>query len=154
MATKTWRLVVTELGGSAPLSDVSVEATNWMAAMKAGRAAAGEDGGVPPGASCAVAPGGQVTIHDPVARKTYTLTPGARVEAPKTPEAVAAQPAAAAPAPVPKKRVSTNTISYNVNDHGPIVKPQEITVGQADAQPAAAPAAATPEPAAPAPAAP
>lgn len=76
MAAKSWRLVVTEIGGTASLSEASVEANNWMTALTLARDAIGESGSVPPGASCQVAPDGKVTIHDPVARRTYRLAPG------------------------------------------------------------------------------
>ena len=76
VAGKRWRLVVTELGETTPLHDVAIEATNWMAALRAGRETVGEPGGVPAGASCAVAPDGRVTILDPAQRRRYVLTPG------------------------------------------------------------------------------
>ena len=72
---KTWKVVVTELGSDDTLHEVLVEATNWMGALDAGRVHLGEERGVPPGASCAVAPDGQVTLHDPMGRRTYVLTP-------------------------------------------------------------------------------
>ncbi|MBX3271586.1 MAG: GAF domain-containing protein [Sandaracinaceae bacterium] len=67
--------MVTEIGGSAVVSEATVEAGNWMTALKLARAAIGESGGVPPGASCNVSPDGRVTIHDAVARRTYSLAP-------------------------------------------------------------------------------
>jgi chemotaxis protein histidine kinase CheA len=122
LATKQWRLVVTDLGASASPSEVTIEATNWMAALKAGRSELGESGGVPTGSSCAVAPDGQVTILDPVEQRRYVLSPessngfkqpassqaagttgpAARPRTPEAPEAPAAgasaQPAHADPA--------------------------------------------------------
>jgi len=79
LASNTWRLVVTELGGTTALADVTVEAPNWMRALSSGRQAFGEEGGVPTGASCAVAHDGRVTIHDPVARRSYFLKPDAEL---------------------------------------------------------------------------
>ncbi|RZO58285.1 MAG: hypothetical protein EVA89_19555, partial [Sandaracinaceae bacterium] len=75
MASKTWRLVVTKIGDSTPLSEARVDASNWMTALTLARNEIGEKGGVPPGASCSVAPDGKVTIQDAVARKTYVLAP-------------------------------------------------------------------------------
>ena len=75
MASKSWRLVVTQIGNSTPLSEARVEASNWMTALTLSRKEIGEKGGVPPGASCSVAPDGKVTIQDAVARKTYVLAP-------------------------------------------------------------------------------
>src|SRR5688500_2799416 len=75
VTVKKWRLVVTALGGSAPLSETRVDAGNWMTALTLARKSIGESGGVPPGASCSVAPDGRVTIHDAVLRKTYLLSP-------------------------------------------------------------------------------
>jgi len=67
--------VVTQIGNSTPLSEARVEASNWMTALTLSRKEIGEKGGVPPGASCSVAPDGKVTIQDAVARKTYVLAP-------------------------------------------------------------------------------
>lgn len=75
MASKRWRLVVTELGASTPLHEAMVEAPNWVTALQKGRVQMGERGGVPPGASCAVSPDGKVTISDPMARRVYTVFP-------------------------------------------------------------------------------
>lgn len=75
MAPKRWTLVVTELGASTVLHSVEVDATNWMSALSEGRARIGETGGVPAGASCAVAPDGRVTILDPVAQRSYAIAP-------------------------------------------------------------------------------
>ncbi|MEZ4254328.1 MAG: GAF domain-containing protein [Polyangiales bacterium] len=66
---------MTELGASTALTSVDIDAPNWMAALTEGRAKIGETGGVPAGASCAVAPDGRVTILDPVAHRSYVLTP-------------------------------------------------------------------------------
>jgi hypothetical protein len=75
VSTKQWRLVVTSLSGSTPLHELQVEAGNWMGALRDARKAIGEDGGLPPGASCAVAPDGTVTILDAAARRKLVLTP-------------------------------------------------------------------------------
>ena len=78
MATKTWKLVVTAMGAggdAAPLHDVSVEAENWMTALRLGRGKIGETGTVPPGASCAVSPDGRVTIFDAATSRQYLLVP-------------------------------------------------------------------------------
>ncbi|MBK8168886.1 MAG: hypothetical protein IPK60_00915 [Sandaracinaceae bacterium] len=75
MATKTWRLTVSGLGATgSPLHDVTVQAENWMTALRVGRTQIGEQGGVPTGASCAVAPDGKVTILDPAAQRAYVVT--------------------------------------------------------------------------------
>jgi hypothetical protein len=142
-----WRLVVTELGGSAPLSDVSVEAANWMAAVKAGRSAIGEEGGVPTGASCAVAPDGKVTIHDPVARKTYLLTSSGRATSEAPPPVVA--PQASVPAVAPQPKLSKKTIAYNIHEHAPVVAAQQAVPPQAVPQQAVPPQAVQPQAAPP-----
>ena len=67
--------MVTKIGDSTPLSEARVDASNWMTALTLARNEIGEKGGVPPGASCSVAPDGKVTIQDAVARKTYVLAP-------------------------------------------------------------------------------
>lgn len=118
MATKTWRLTVSGLGSSgAPLHDVSVQAENWMTALREGRTKIGEQGGVPTGASCAVAPDGKVTILDPAAQRAYVITSlkGDAAAAPASsvpPPAAAAVSVPAAPAqaveqqPVPQQPVA------------------------------------------------
>jgi hypothetical protein len=127
LAVKSWRLVVTELGGSAPISEASVEAGNWMTALTRAREAIGESGGVPPGASCSVAPDGKVTIQDAVARKAYVLAPDverslaepARPRGPRVPaETVPRQRSAPPPGGGSAGRVSKKTIAYDAKDLG------------------------------------
>ena len=48
-----------------------------MGALKVARKQMGEEGGLPMGASCAVAPDGTVTILDSESRRKFLLTPGA-----------------------------------------------------------------------------
>jgi putative methionine-R-sulfoxide reductase with GAF domain len=76
VTTKKWRLVVTPVSGTAPLHRLEVEAPNWMGALREARKEMGEDGGLPTGASCAVAPDGTVTILDSESRRKFVLTPG------------------------------------------------------------------------------
>ncbi len=171
LASKTWRLVVTELGASTPLSEVSVEAANWMSAIAAGRKEIGESGGVPTGASCAVAPDGRVTIHDPVARRSYMLTPSTPPSRPPPPapqipadEAPRPDPRAQVAQPPKKKKPSRQTIAYDMSQHGslPAVPPSASTPiaisppepprpPQPVAPPAVAPAPSTPAAAPPPP---
>jgi hypothetical protein len=111
--------VVTELGGSVPISEARVEARDWMTALALARQAVGESGGVPPGASCSISPDGTVTIHDALARKTYSLAPAKEVAAP---------PAESAPGPpraeaglvgkANPKRAAPKTIAYDARDLG------------------------------------
>ena len=102
---KAWRLVVTALGqGGIPLHEVTVDAENWMTALRQARAAIGEQGGVPTGASCAVSPDGKVTILDPVTRRSYVITPDSTQSfRPPAPAAAPRVPADVVPraAPVP-----------------------------------------------------
>lgn len=53
----------------------TVQASTWLGALQAGRHRLGEEGGIPPGASCHVAPDGVVTIQDAVHRRRYLLVP-------------------------------------------------------------------------------
>lgn len=117
MATKKWRLVITHLSGETPLHEAEVEASNWMGALRAGRQAISEDGGVPPGASCAVAPDGAVTILDPSSRRRFLLTPDPGASSTSVPAqtgapapAAAAQPTGQAPAPA--KKAKFQTVAY------------------------------------------
>jgi hypothetical protein len=75
VTTKQWKLVVTPLSGTTPLHQFEFEGGNWMAALRDARHELGEDGGLPSGASCTVAPDGTVTILDPEARRKFLLTP-------------------------------------------------------------------------------
>ncbi len=164
MSQKTWRLVVTELGGSSALHEVTVEAANWMSALKTGRAELGEAGGVPTGASCAVAPDGKVTIHDPMARRTYVLTPDVaksftrnKPSGPRIPADGAAEEESA-----PAQKVSKKTIAYAAPPLGgggqvpaspqATPAPEPAQAPAAAAAPPPAQAAAAPEPAQVAPA--
>src|SRR5689334_7845735 len=75
VTTKKWRLLVTPLSGTTPLHRLEVEAPNWMGALREARRELGEEGGLPTGASCAVAPDGTVTILDSEARRKFLLVP-------------------------------------------------------------------------------
>ncbi len=97
MASKRWSVAVTDLTGTAHLHDLSVEADNWMSALRSGRARIGEEGGVPQGASCAVSPEGIVTILDPVSRRKFVLTQR---------QAIAEVPTPSAPAPAPSPQAA------------------------------------------------
>lgn len=67
-------MIVADLGGDDIQHEVTVDGDNWMAALRAGRAQVGEQGGVPPGSSCAVAADGKVTILDPISRRRFVLS--------------------------------------------------------------------------------
>lgn len=149
MAQKSWRLVVTAIGASGPpLHEVTVEADNWMGAIRAGRAAIGESGGVPTGASCAVSPDGRVTILDPVARRSYVLAaetssfhPPAAPTGPRVPADQVPPP------PEAKKKVSKATVGYMVPDDIKAAfaasqgAPKVVAVGAPAPAPTPAPAA-------------
>ncbi|MEZ4327102.1 MAG: GAF domain-containing protein [Polyangiales bacterium] len=106
--SKRWRIEVSALGSDETKAEATVEAANWMTALKAGRAALGESGGLPPGANLRHESGGSVTIHDARERKTYRLYPAE--EGPVAPAAVAQ--AAAAPAGAPVRKARPKTIAY------------------------------------------
>ncbi|HET6417746.1 MAG TPA: GAF domain-containing protein [Polyangiales bacterium] len=93
MATKYWKVEISRLGESEPLFVGAVEAASWPAALQAGRAALGESGGVPAGASCNVNPNGTVTIQDARERRRYQILPtAAPASAPKPPKAAPSTP--------------------------------------------------------------
>ncbi|MGB3050071.1 MAG: GAF domain-containing protein [Polyangiales bacterium] len=75
MATKYWKVEISELGGSEPLFLGTVQAPSWPGALQQGRAMIGESGGVPAGASCNVNPNGTVTIQDARERRRYQVLP-------------------------------------------------------------------------------
>ncbi len=80
------------------MHELQVESGNWMGALREGRKVLGEEGGLPPGASCAVAPSGVVTIMDAAARRKLVLTPSDDVAAPPAPPSAAQQPPVASAA--------------------------------------------------------
>lgn len=139
MTTKRWRLIVNPLSGATPLHQLEVDASNWVGALRTARQELGEEGGVPPGASCAVAPDGTVTILDSASRRKFLLTPlTSSLPPPSDPPAaqaanavvvqpvpsaqpvaiaaaapVAATPGADAPAPSkPAKKAKFQTVAY------------------------------------------
>jgi len=75
VATKYWKVEISELGGSEPLFLGTVQAPTWPGALQQGRAMIGESGGVPAGASCNVNPNGTVTIQDARQRRRYQVLP-------------------------------------------------------------------------------
>ncbi len=104
MAQKQWKLEITELGGVDTLHQAVVRAATWVAALEEGRQSFGEEGGIPPGASCQVAPDGIVTVFDVIGRRSYQLTPVSEADAvafakepSESPEPPPTPPAAAAP---------------------------------------------------------
>lgn len=155
MATKVWILVVSESGTPNERS-VSVEAENWMAALRAGRARLGEEAALPQGASCAVAPDGSVTILDPGSRRRFLLRPmPERTAADATgvhPRQGEAVPKPLAPPQVPSpepsaRRVARRTVGYMMNPatRGPNVPIQgEPPVATVPRAPAPTPVVETP----------
>jgi hypothetical protein len=75
VATKYWKVEISDLGGSEPLFLGTVQAPTWPGALQQGRALIGESGGVPAGASCNVNPNGTVTIQDARQRRRYQVLP-------------------------------------------------------------------------------
>jgi hypothetical protein len=154
VAQKIWRLVVTELGNADSLHEVSIEAGNWMTALKVGRKKLGEDGGVPTGASCAVAPDGKVTIHDPLARRSYVLVPGGKAKDANTQAAPAEAPkpdAQKAADDQKRKKQLQKTIAYDSrtakkapSSSSYSVPPPDAVSGKGNAARSVAPAAAAP----------
>lgn len=117
VTAKKWRLRVTPLNGNTPLHQLEVEAANWMGALREARKELGEEGGLPTGASCAVAPDGTVTILDSEARRKFLLVPATasarafdspRMQSSPKNQAVQRNTGASAAAPAtPKKRGDT-----------------------------------------------
>ncbi len=120
-----------------------MEASNWMEAVSRARAELGEEAAVPRGATCRVAPGGDVTLIDPVAQRRYVV---GRLErsfvprkagAPKVPrEPKGSVPKIHLPSPAdlgrgprsarhaPKKAVPTRTVAFEAPP-GPKSEPSE-----------------------------
>ena len=99
LAGSTWKLVVTPLNGPAETLEVAVEAENWLSALRLARKELGEEGGMPPGASCVMSATGEVTILDAAQRLRYVLTrvstapaaPRARARPDRTPQNVSSR---------------------------------------------------------------
>jgi hypothetical protein len=111
---KKWRLVVTPLSGTTPLHQLDVEAPNWMGALRAARRDLGEDGGLPTGASCAVASDGTVTILDSERRRKFLLSPRPLSSPiPQARPSIAAPPAAGQGKGSNDRQRRIQTISYD-----------------------------------------
>ena len=82
------------------MREVGVISDNWLGALRAARKALGEDGGVPPGASCVMSASGEVTILDAAKRLRYALT-RSEAPAPATASPASRPESAGALAPVP-----------------------------------------------------
>jgi hypothetical protein len=124
VSQKRWKLVVSELGQSSALHEVIVDAGDWMTALTRARGQIGERGGVPPGASCQIAPDGTASITDGVGRRKYVVSPTAESKRPPAAQAAAPAPAAveaaaapAASAPLTKKQ-KQQTMAYMPSQHG------------------------------------
>ncbi len=73
LSVSTWKLVVTPLEEAGNAVEVTVEAENWLAALRRARKELGDEGGVPSGASCVMSSTGEVTILDAAQRRRYEL---------------------------------------------------------------------------------
>lgn len=130
MVARAWRVGVTPLGGGASPGAVEVKASNWMGALKAARLTLGEEEAVPPGASCAVAPDGTVTVLDAASRRRFTLQP-----VPKGAGARAAPTSAEGrPEPPRKKRPLSRTVAMIPDERDPPPEAKQPTPAQANAQ--------------------
>lgn len=164
MASIFWKLVVSPLSAQTETREAVVVAENWLSALRLARKQLGEEGGVPPGASCVMAATGEVTIVDMATRRRFVL---ARTTEPETKakntenaalietlpqpiEAVSAETQATAPAPV-SSAISPAPLPVapapKVAPPAPVAAPAPVV-----AAPAAPAAAAWPTPAAPNPA--
>jgi hypothetical protein len=112
LAIKNWKVVVSSLGGKEQLAQVAVEANNWIDAVRTARQKLGENGVVPPGSSCAVAPDGVVTVLDPLSQRKFVLRP----------ESAATVPAEKDAAQSPAKRESEQQLPVVAS---PAAKPVE-----------------------------
>lgn len=118
---KRWRVTVSTFGNPTAARAVEVEANHWIAALTAAHRLWGQVDRLPPGASCAVAPDGTVTVFDGHSRSKTVLSQlplvsphkppiaassghGSAVEAALTPVSSRDQGASAAPsAPEPTR---------------------------------------------------
>ncbi len=141
MSQKRWKLVVSELGQAVTLHEVVVDAGDWMTALTRARAQIGERGGVPPGASCQIAPDGTAAITDAVARRKYVVAP---THESKAPPAAAPAPAPAPAAPLTKKQKS-QTMAYMPGTHGPAAASIAVGAPASVHAPAAKQSYSTPE---------
>jgi hypothetical protein len=122
---KRWRLEVSSIDPGGPRRTVDVEAPNWMAAIKQGRASLGEVAEIPKGASCQVAPGGRVSVLAPAERRSYQLVPlaGDAAPAPSSPGVVAAR---ASQPPVGRELVPLRARDTEPTEESPIYYHERI----------------------------
>lgn len=119
MAERQWKLEVTDLGGRDTLHEAVVRAATWVSALEVGRRTIGEEGSIPAGASCQVAPDGIVTVFDVIGRRSYQLTPVSSADAlafakassapPQAPVSAQPAPGSSAPPPPPPAAVAQST---------------------------------------------
>lgn len=144
-------MVVTPLGTQTGALEVEVWADNWLSALRAARKEQGEDGGVPPGASCAMSESGVVTILDARNRRRFVLSPA--------PTAGASEPASpgeaapSSPAPEPTAQTSATAAGGAPEPSVPAAATEaaEAVAPAAVEQVSAPPASDAPSPAASAP---
>lgn len=150
MVAQAWQVAVSQLGASSPSNDVKVTATNWMGALKAARLELGEEGIVPPGASCAVAPDGTVTVLDAASRRRFTLRVSEEpAPAPAEPAKPApATPPAAVAAPAGRRKSPLAQTMAMIPEPAPkplVAKPPApVSIARADSKPNAHQARAMP----------
>lgn len=127
-------MVVSDLGGDTVHAELTVEAENWMSALRKARDQMGETGGVPTGSSCAVAPDGRVTVLDPVDRRRFVLTTSTEESFKPTPKSAPPVPADPVPrpaGPAPKKKDFSKTVAYVPDAQKPAAPPPKKKVPKA-----------------------
>jgi hypothetical protein len=122
---KRWRLEVSSIDPGGPRRTVDVEAPNWMAAIKQGRASLGEVAEIPKGASCQVAPGGRVSVLAPAERRSYQLVPlaGDAAPTPSSPGVIAAR---ASQPPVARELIPLRARDTEPTEDSPIYYHERI----------------------------
>ncbi len=129
--------MITPLQAPGDAREVVVTAENWLSGLRLARKQIGEEGGVPPGASCVMAATGEVTIVDMTSRRRFTLSRAT------DPAAAARQPSATHPPVATPRPAAGQPIASSAPPAAfPVHFAPVATPATPAAQPAASPAEA------------
>ncbi|MCB9667417.1 MAG: GAF domain-containing protein [Myxococcales bacterium] len=128
MSSNRWRLVISAPDAPSPLHQIEVDADNWITALRLGREALGQHGGLPPGASCDVSTPGKVVIFDAPGMRTYVL----ESMGPSDDATNLSHPRASTAEPSQSPRVRSRTLAYEPGSRsaaGARLSPPANTIG-------------------------
>ncbi|MBN1655535.1 MAG: GAF domain-containing protein [Deltaproteobacteria bacterium] len=129
-----WSIEIAEISSSSVTNRITVEASNWINALRIGRKTLGDVGEIPQGASCTILPSGIVTILDPSSRKKFTLTKESDSSARPS-----VAPVPTSPSVSPQESQSVRRISIKCVSDRPPINTKTLDAPAAEPEVAAAP---------------